>query len=185
MLKAVRAHEKKTTMFRHVAPGRITKVSGKNASPCARQPGRSAPFVQLSNTLPSEPEVISPFVDELMQFIARFRDGESVDIELALREALANAIVHGNRKSPYKSVYVTCRCTTVGEVSITVQDEGQGFEIKAVSDPTDPEHRPCPSGRGIYLMKSLMDEVHFESQGTIVRMLKLSSVESGPERGTR
>jgi len=120
-----------------------------------------------------------------MQFIARFRDDESVDIELALRGALAHAILHGNRKSPYKSVYVTCRCTTVAEVSITVQDEGQGFEIEAVSDPTDPEHRPRPSGRGIYPMKSLMDEVHFESQGTIVRMLKLSSVESAAERGTR
>ena len=76
---------------------------------------------------------------------------------MALIEALENAVVHGNCEDPDKRVYVTCRCTAEGEVSITVQDEGQGFDTGTLPDPTAPENRLRTSGRGIYLMKTLMD----------------------------
>jgi len=95
-----------------------------------------------------------------------------LDTEIALREALANAIVHGNQEILHKRVYVTCRCTTDGEVSITVEDEGQGFDSEAVLDPTAPENRLLTYGRGIYLMKTLMDEVRFERGGAVVHMRK-------------
>src|SRR5215831_16472423 len=74
----------------------------------------SAPFVGLRNTLPSDVDIISPFVDQLMRFISRFRgaDGNNFEIDIALREALVNAIVHGNHNDPRKRVYVNCRCTT-------------------------------------------------------------------------
>ena len=98
-----------------------------------------------------------------MSFItnSRNKDGSETDIEIALIEALENAVVHGNCEDPPKRVYVTCRCTAEGEVSITVQDEGQGFNTRILPDPTAPENRLCSSGRGIYLMKTLMDEVRF------------------------
>jgi anti-sigma regulatory factor (Ser/Thr protein kinase) len=72
---------------------------------------RSAPFVGLRQSLPSRISVISPFVDQLMRFISRFQgaDGNTLEIELALREALTNAVVHGNEQDPHKYVYVTCR----------------------------------------------------------------------------
>jgi serine/threonine-protein kinase RsbW len=135
---------------------------------------RSVPFVELRQSLPSQVGIISPFVDQLMRFIARFRirNGSELDIEIALREALANAIVHGNQESPRKRVYVTCRCTTDGEVSITVEDEGQGFGSESVLDPTTPENRLLTYGRGIYLMKTSMDEVRFERGGAVVHMQK-------------
>jgi len=109
-----------------------------------------------------------------MRFIARFRprDGSQLDTEIALREAVANSIVHGNQESPCKRVYVTCRCTTDGEVSITVEDEGQGFDSEAVLDPTMPENQLLTYGRGIYFMKTLMDEVRFERGGAVVHMQK-------------
>jgi len=134
----------------------------------------SAPYVELRQTLPSRVEVISPFVDQFARFVAKFRNAETSEetVEIALREALANAIVHGNREDPSKRVFVTCRCTTDGEVSITVQDEGQGFEADEVPDPTASDNRLRPSGRGIYLMKALMDDVHFERHGTVVHMRK-------------
>lgn len=140
-----------------------------------------APVVELHQSFPSKSQTISPFVDQLMHFIAKFRkmDGTDVDIEMALREALANAIVHGNREDPHKLVYVICRCTPDGEVSITVQDEGQGFDSGAVPDPTAPENRLLTAGRGIYLMKTLMDEVRFEQGGTAVYMCKKSNTSSG------
>jgi serine/threonine-protein kinase RsbW len=138
---------------------------------------RSVSFVELRQALPSEIAIISPFVDQLMHFIARYRnpDGSELNIETALREALANAIVHGNRENPRKLVWVACRCTTDGEVSLTVQDEGQGFDTTAVLDPTTPENRLLPRGRGIYLMKTLMDDVCFEQGGAAVYMHKTSN----------
>jgi serine/threonine-protein kinase RsbW len=138
---------------------------------------RSVPFVELRQPLPSQIAIISLFVDQLMLFIARFRtpDGSELNIETALHEALANAIVHGNQEDPRKLVCVACRCTTDGEVSLSVQDEGQGFDTAAVLDPTTPENRLLPHGRGIYLMKTLMDDVCFEQGGTVVYMHKASN----------
>jgi serine/threonine-protein kinase RsbW len=98
-----------------------------------------------------------------------------MDIEIALREALANAAVHGNHEDPGKRVHVRCRCKADEDVSIVVQDEGQGFDPDAVPDPTSPEAIESSHGRGIYLMKSLMDEVHFDHSGAIVYMRKKSS----------
>ena len=145
---------------------------------------RSVPFVELRQTLPSRIPIISPFVEQLMCFIARFRnsDGSELDIEMALREALANAIVHGNQQDSRKCVHVACRCTTDGEVSITVQDQGQGFDTAAVLDPTTPENRLLPHGRGIYLMKTLMDDVCFEQHGAVVCMHKASNARAGAAR---
>jgi serine/threonine-protein kinase RsbW len=85
------------------------------------------------------------------------------------------SIVHGNQENPRKLVCVACRCTTDGEVSLTVQDEGQGFDTAAVLDPTSPENRLLAHGRGIYLMKTLMDEVCFEEGGAVVHMHKASN----------
>jgi anti-sigma regulatory factor (Ser/Thr protein kinase) len=70
-------------------------------------------FVELRQSLPSQVEVISPFVDQLMRFIKRFPngDGSELDIEIVIREALANAIIHGNHENPEKCVYVTSRCS--------------------------------------------------------------------------
>jgi serine/threonine-protein kinase RsbW len=138
---------------------------------------RSVPFVELRQSLPSQVPIISPFVDQLMHFIARFRtpDGSELNIETALHEALANAIVHGNQEDPRKLVSVVCRCTTDGEVCLTVQDEGQGFDTAAVQDPTARENRLLQHGRGIYLMRASMDEVCFEQGGAVVCMRKSSN----------
>ena len=144
----------------------------------------SAPFVGLRNTLPSDVDIISPFVDQLMRFISRFReaDGNNFEIEIALREALVNAIVHGNYNDPRKRVYVNCRCTTDGQVSITVEDEGNGFGHDAVPDPTSPNNRQRTHGRGIYLIRRLMDEVDFEQGGSVVHMHKRANPSSDTTR---
>jgi len=136
-----------------------------------------APYVELSQSLSSQVWAISPFVDEIMRFILIFRNsnGSEMEIQMALHEALVNAVVHGNHENPRKRVYVDCRCCMDGGVSITVRDEGQGFNSNEVPDPTAPENRLVPHGRGIYLMKTLMDEVAFERGGSVVRMQKKSN----------
>jgi serine/threonine-protein kinase RsbW len=135
------------------------------------------PYVELEQSLPSELTAISPFADQLMVFIRKFweADGSEVDIEIALREALANAVVHGNHENPNRRVHVTCRCSTEGEVSITVSDEGRGFDNRAVPDPTAPGNVEFTHGRGLYLMQMLMDEVCFERNGAVVHMRKKSA----------
>jgi len=129
--------------------------------------------IQLKRSLRSEVAAISPFVDKIMLSIRKcgcLPVAES-DIEGALREALANAVIHGNRENPRKHVRVHFRCKR-DEVSIAVKDEGRGFDINKVPDPRAPENSGLVHGRGIYLMKTLMDEVRFEQGGVVVRMRK-------------
>jgi serine/threonine-protein kinase RsbW len=97
-------------------------------------------------------------------------EGES-EVEIALREALANAIIHGNHENSGKHVHIRCRCEPT-EISIAVKDEGRGFDIEKIADPTAPENQGSIHGRGIYLMKALMDEVRFEEDGVVVHMRK-------------
>ena len=144
----------------------------------------STPFVELRQSLPSRVAIVSPFVDQLMRFILKFRiaDGTEIEIEMALLEALANAVIHGNGDNSAKRVYVTCRCYMDGEVSITVRDEGNGFDSSTVEDPTSLGNLLFTHGRGISLMKALMDEVSFEENGPAVRMRKGSKFGATEQR---
>jgi serine/threonine-protein kinase RsbW len=138
----------------------------------------SSTATEIKEVLPSQITVISPFVERLVLVLKPFIEnskavvGAEEDIETAVREALANAIIHGNRKDSHKLVYVSIVCKD-GEISITVRDEGQGFDASAVADPTAEEKLKLNHGRGIYLMRALMDEVSFDRNGTVVRMRKI------------
>lgn len=144
-------------------------------------------YTELRQVLPSQIPVISPALDQTLDFLAKRRkaDGSEIDIEVALGEALANAVIHGNREHSAKHVSVTCRCTRDGEVSIRVQDQGHGFDTDTIPDPTIPANRFSTSGRGIYLIKALMDVVHFGEKGTVVHMLKRSNADPVAERESR
>ena len=102
-------------------------------------------------------------------------EGEEVYwIVTALREALANAVRHGNRAEPERKVRVDC--TIEGRtVTIQVEDEGDGFDPATILDPTDPENLLRPSGRGIFYMQQFMNRVEFSrapNGGTAVLMVK-------------
>jgi serine/threonine-protein kinase RsbW len=134
---------------------------------------QAGPCLELERSLPSKVAAISPFVDKLMRLIRKCGqapEGEN-DVEIALREALANAIIHGNHENPGKHVHVRCRCEP-SEISLAIKDEGPGFNVDRISDPTAPENTGSAHGRGIYLMKALMDEVRFEEGGVVVHMRK-------------
>jgi serine/threonine-protein kinase RsbW len=129
--------------------------------------------IALQCSLPSDVTAISPFVDKLILLLSNcgcVSEGVN-DVEIALREALANAIVHGNHEDRRKRVHFTCECAP-DEVSIAVKDEGNGFDIDSVPDPTAPENIGSAHGRGIHVMKALMDEVRFEEGGVVVQMRK-------------
>jgi serine/threonine-protein kinase RsbW len=141
----------------------------------------SSPSIELQHSFSSIIAGIRPSVDLVMRFVSKFRkqDGSEANIEMALHEALTNAVVHGNHEDPYKLVHVACRCSIDGQVSITIRDQGQGFDTRAVPDPTTTENLLSTHGRGIYLMQALMDEVSFDEGGVVVHMCKKPN--AGPD----
>lgn len=95
-------------------------------------------------------------------------------IDLAVREAVANAIKHGNRGDPDKRVEVCMRCDE-GEVVVRVEDEGTGFDPREVVDPLAPENLLRPDGRGIFYIEKFMDGVEWGARpggGTVVTLRK-------------
>jgi serine/threonine-protein kinase RsbW len=137
--------------------------------------GRGAgSLLEIDAWIPSEISAISPLVERLMRLVegSHCVTGEETAVELALREALSNAVVHGNRLDAHKLVHVRCRCKVGKGISITVSDQGQGFDPSAVPDPLSVDNLEADHGRGIHIMKLLMDEVSFEQRGTEVRMRK-------------
>ena len=130
--------------------------------------------LEVDTWVRSEIGLISPLVDWLMSLIAASRcvlGGEQF-VELALREALSNAMLHGNRLDASKLVHVHCLCECGRGVSVVVRDQGPGFDPNKVSDPLAFENLGAEHGRGIHLMKLAMDEVFFERGGTEVHMRK-------------
>jgi serine/threonine-protein kinase RsbW len=124
--------------------------------------------------------LISPLVDWLMSLTAgsRWVRGKEELVELALREALCNAMLHGNRMDARKLVHVRFCCEGGKGVFLVVRDQGHGFDPNHVPNPLAVENLAAEHGRGIHLMKLAMDEVSFERGGTEVRMRKAS----GPKR---
>jgi serine/threonine-protein kinase RsbW len=131
-------------------------------------------FLEIDAWMPSEVRAISPLVDWLMRQIegSRCVAGYEPTVELALQEALSNAVIHGNRTDADKLVHIQCQCEVGKGATIVVTDHGQGFDANAVPDPLAIESLKAEHGRGIYLMKLAMDEVSFERGGTAVRMWK-------------
>ena len=139
-------------------------------------------FAELKFSFPSIVAIVPQVVNALIGRVTSLRvaDGSEDEIGLALQEALLNAVIHGNRQDPFKRVHVTLGCSAIGEVRITIRDEGAGFDIGTVPDPTTPEHLLRKNGRGIFLMQVMMDEVSFEDGGTVVHMRKGAIVKSRP-----
>jgi serine/threonine-protein kinase RsbW len=139
------------------------------------------PFFEIEAWIPSEIKAVSPLLDRLMRLIegSHCVCGDEPSVELALAEALNNAVVHGNRMDRQKLVHVLCRCEWANGISVVVKDQGQGFDPNAVPDPTAAENIGADHGRGIWVMKSVMDEVSFEDGGTEVRMRKRSTCQPG------
>lgn len=84
-------------------------------------------------------------------------------IDLAVREAVANAIKHGNRLEPAKRVEIDLELAGA-DLVVRVRDEGQGFDPGSIGDPLAPENRLRPDGRGIFYMQKLMDEIDYRFQ---------------------
>ncbi|MGO4883629.1 MAG: ATP-binding protein [Bryobacteraceae bacterium] len=95
-------------------------------------------------------------------------------IAMAVRESMVNAVVHGNRYSAHKKVHLSVS-TTPGEFVVRIADQGEGFDYDSLPDPLAQENLLRHSGRGIFLIKTFMDDFqvrHLEPAGTEVTLVK-------------
>jgi serine/threonine-protein kinase RsbW len=98
---------------------------------------------------------------------------KQLEIGLAVQEALANAVVHGCQNDASKKVRCQVRRDSKeGRILIIVTDPGPGFDPAELADPKRPESLYADHGRGVYLIRQLMDEVHFDKRGTEIKMWK-------------
>jgi serine/threonine-protein kinase RsbW len=124
--------------------------------------------------LPSELETLDRIDQATLRCAKRagFNEDLSNEVAIAVIEAVTNAVVHGNRLAGDKNVRVRYEWHP-GAMTVSVHDEGAGFDLSRVPDPTQPGFCMLCSGRGIYIMRQVMDSVAFDmSQGTTVTMTK-------------
>ncbi len=128
-------------------------------------------------------EAISPVVDKLMRLFKTSccPPEHEFAVEMALREALANAIIHGNRGDPQKKVRVCCACDAKRGMLIIVKDQGGGFDPSQIPSPLVAQNVHSEHGRGIYLINMLADEVRFLRGGTEIYIRK--GTRPGREKG--
>ncbi len=128
---------------------------------------------ELSLHLPSD----VAFIEEAVELVARHLEAHFVDrrtirfnLRVALSEALANAIQYGNRGDRDKQVTIRVLFGKTA-IEMEVQDEGEGFNPGALPDPTAPDRIESPDGRGIFLIRRLVDEVRFNERGNAICMI--------------
>lgn len=98
--------------------------------------------------------------------------GKELKVDLALREALANAIRHGCAGDPNKAIHRTVACNKERGMLIVASDPGTGFDPDAIPSPIVGQNISSAHGRGIFLINQLMDEVHYERNGAELHMFK-------------
>jgi serine/threonine-protein kinase RsbW len=128
----------------------------------------------LDRSMPADSEAIANVVDAITETLAQLEIPEQkrLEVALAVQEALANAVVHGCNNDPSKQVRCRLKSDPNGRIVIIVTDPGPGFSPDRVSDPKRRENLHADHGRGVYLIRELMDEVHFERGASEIRMWK-------------
>ena len=128
----------------------------------------------LDRSMPADSEAIAAVVDDISETLTRLEVPEQkrFEVALAVQEALANAVIHGCGNDSSKQIRCRLRTDPHGRIVIIVTDPGPGFNPDQLSDPKRRENLHADHGRGVYLIRQLMDEVHFERSGNEIRMWK-------------
>jgi len=131
----------------------------------------------FSISLPSKFESISPCIQnavEQLDKLSILNDQEKFDIKLALEEAITNSIKHGNKQQPDLYVKVDMHLDD-GQLIMTVKDQGEGFDYLHVPNPREKDRLLNTSGRGVFLIRKIMDSVEYSDAGREVKMKKFLS----------
>jgi serine/threonine-protein kinase RsbW len=128
----------------------------------------------LDKVIRSDARAVDDLVGEITGVLKRLDWCDDIDlVDLAIREAVTNALVHGNRCDPEKTITISVALKDDGGLFVSVKDSGSGFDPKALPNPLAAENLLSNHGRGIFLMRQFMDEVEFNfDHGTEVRMCR-------------
>ena len=149
-------------------------------------PGKASPSAALKTEhlefdLPSTLDSVAEIerAVEAMAVRLGFDEDTASNIAMVTREAAINACKHGNGFASDKQVHVTLDCTT-DTLTICISDQGDGLDPEHLPDPLDPTNLMRSSGRGVFLMRAIMDEVHFRQlqPGTQVTLIKRKHLEA-------
>jgi serine/threonine-protein kinase RsbW len=131
-------------------------------------------ILRFETTLSANLDAIPPVVEGVMKLVRQMgcAEGKEFDVELAIHEALSNAIRHGCKDDPKKEVQFCVSCDESRGMLIVVRDPGSGFDPTSIPSPIVGQRIYASHGRGIFLINQLMDSVRFERGGTEIHMLK-------------
>lgn len=129
--------------------------------------------MRISKTIPSQLEAIPGVVTSVVEKLGQLAlDKETISqVQLALQEAVVNAVKHGNKMDPGLVVRIEIELEPK-QLIIQVADQGQGYDYKNIPSPIEPQNLEKLKGRGIFLIKHLMDKVEFLNQGSTIKMIK-------------
>jgi serine/threonine-protein kinase RsbW len=152
----------------------MTDSSSSSENPSQPNNSEDKFDLKLSVTLCADREAVDPVVRSVMNVVRETQcaTGREDAIELALTEALANAVVHGAGGDPTKIVECDVACDQRHGMVIVVRDPGPGFDPSRIADPCQEQNIFSDHGRGIFLINQLMDEVQFHKNGTEIHMIK-------------
>ncbi len=108
---------------------------------------------------------------ETAALVGRFRNRSKLGLRLAVEELLTNAIIHGNRRDEAREVTIQ-ETLDQSKITVTIMDQGEGFDVHALPDPTNPDNLFKSHGRGIFLARFYMDEVVYNDKGNMVTISK-------------
>ena len=122
--------------------------------------------------LPSDLTLMNSVLEYLLDRVAKLGliQVEQSNLYVALDEAFVNAVKHGNRNDPGKLLRVTAELSA-HEAIFTVEDEGDGFNVREIPDPCDPANLFKSNGRGVLLIYNIMDEVEYSERGNRLKMI--------------
>jgi serine/threonine-protein kinase RsbW len=137
-------------------------------------PGTAPQDGRLEIVIQADPRAAAAVADGVSRLLeARgWPEVRIAEVQLALQEALANAIRHGCRSDPSRDVRCLVTCDERGDLTLVIRDPGDGFEASAVADPLSPENVLKPGGRGVFLINRLMDTVDYRDGGREIEMRK-------------
>jgi serine/threonine-protein kinase RsbW len=137
--------------------------------------------------LPNDLRAIERSIEQLLKAgreVGFDDDRLRLNLRVGVTEALANAMLYGNRRDASKRVRLEATITR-RKITVCVTDEGPGFDPARVLDPTLPRNRDRAGGRGLFLIRKLMDEVEFNERGNSIRMVLRGSAGDGADGGAR
>lgn len=129
-------------------------------------------ILRLDATIDGHIDAIRPVVDSIMQMVRAMgcAAGREIEVEVALLEALANAVIHGAKNDPNKKVECCVACDESRGMLIVIRDPGEGFDPRSIPSPVHGQNIFSAHGRGVFLINQLVDDVRYEKGGTEIHI---------------